>query len=308
MSKNKSICNYCETRNNCKYLKDNQHKKNKIELSADIIYSINNSAKDYYYRGLTWADFKRNILKRYQISGYLLDKLKDFGLVHPYIIQKNKMHKNSFKIPDETLYTRTYKDFKSLNLLNYAILDTVESLDPNGPTLITLMISDTKLVYIDILPQKTSYCVVASLNKLEYILGSELFSYIFPVILTDTGYEFIDRHGMEDSINGGFRTTVYYADTGNKEKGALENRHRFIRKLLPLSVNFDFLNSCDINYITNIINSVYLESLVGIPFILASEQYPAEFLDILELKLIEYPELVLTPNALLDSMIEYYCY
>ena len=81
--------------------------------------------------------------------------------------------------------------------------------------------------------------VVAALNGLERKYG-KLFSKIFRSITVDNGSEFSDCEGMEASIYGGRRTTVYYCHPySSYERGTNENQNKMFRRLFPKGTNFD---------------------------------------------------------------------
>lgn len=86
------------------------------------------------------------------------------------------------------------------------------------------------------MPYHTSQCVVEVFDRLENTLGTELFSSLFGVILTDNGHEFGNLTAMETSVNGGQRTKVFYCEPNRSdEKGSCENNHRmFFLHLLYL--------------------------------------------------------------------------
>ena len=62
------------------------------------------------------------------------------------------------------------------------------------------------------LERHDSASVTAMLDRIETSLGKDLFASAFPLILTDNGTEFSDISGMERSVFGGKRTTIYFCE------------------------------------------------------------------------------------------------
>jgi IS30 family transposase len=80
---------------------------------------------------------------------------------------------------------------------------------------------------------------------------------IFPVILTDNGGEFSNPVAIEFDEGNNRRTTLFYCHPSSPfEKGALENNHEFIRRILPKGTSFDDLTQeKDIQLMLDHINS-----------------------------------------------------
>lgn len=70
-----------------------------------------------------------------------------------------------------------------------------------------------------ILEEHTCEQVIHGIDSIESTLGTELKD-MFPVILTDNGHEFAARIGLERSINGGQRTSVYYCEPNRSNENA----------------------------------------------------------------------------------------
>lgn len=81
--------------------------------------------------------------------------------------------------------------------------------------------------------------VVAQLDALERRLGKR-FPVIFKSITVDNGSEFQDCAGIERSIFGGKRTTVYYCHPySSYERGTNENLNKMLRRVFPKGTDFD---------------------------------------------------------------------
>lgn len=100
-------------------------------------------------------------------------------------------------------------------------MDCVEGVQEDVGAILTLHFTAFHMQLYFILPQHASSCVVNTLDMIEISLGQELFSSCFPLLLGDNGHEFSDIEGMERSVFGGKRTTVYFCEPNRSdEKGA----------------------------------------------------------------------------------------
>ena len=83
------------------------------------------------------------------------------------------------------------------------------------------------------MPDHKAATVVRFVNKLERRFGKN-FRKIFKSITVDNGVEFSDCAGLERSIYGGKRTSVYYCHPYTScERGSNERMNREIRRLIP---------------------------------------------------------------------------
>ena len=89
-------------------------------------------------------------------------------------------------------------------------MDCVEGKKDEKATLLTLHFKEAFLQIAIIMDEQTSEKVVEALDKIEKLLGTDLFKEMFPLILTDNGHEFSDIKGMERSVSGGQRTKIFF--------------------------------------------------------------------------------------------------
>lgn len=88
------------------------------------------------------------------------------------------------------------------------------------------------------MPDRKAATVVRCVNRLERRFGKK-FRPLFKSITVDNGSEFSDFVGLERSIYGGKRTTVYYCHPYTScERGSNERINRDIRRLLPKGTDF----------------------------------------------------------------------
>ena len=139
------------------------------------------------------------------------------------------------------------------------------------------------------------------INKLDEILGTEMFNKYVQVLLTDRGSEFTAADTMENRIDGSRRTRV---PMQSEQKGSLENNHKELRYILPKEYTFKSLglNSQEkLNLIISHLNSSPKEKLDGkSPIELTMFLYPAlmKKLNDFGITLISIDKITLTPSLI----------
>lgn len=145
-----------------------------------------------------------------------------------------------------------------------------------GPTkscLLVLTERKTRKEIAYLMPNQTSDSVVRCLNKLEYRFG-KYFRKLFKTITVDNGSEFSDVNGLQHSIYGGQRTTVYYCHPyRSSERGTNERINREIRRKLPKGTNFSKYKQCDIDDVIAWVNDYPRQVL---EFITSQEAFDEE--------------------------------
>lgn len=80
-------------------------------------------------------------------------------------------------------------------------------------------------------------------QQLHRSLGKTRFQKLFPVILTDGGAEFSNPKSIEGP-NGETWTKLFYCDPQqSQQKGAIEQEHSMIRRVVPKGTCFDHLEA-----------------------------------------------------------------
>jgi IS30 family transposase len=154
---------------------------------------------------------------------------------------------------------RTYEDYISFKASNpdrhIVEMDTVYGVR-GGKVLLTLEFVAVKYMIIILLESCTGKEVENAFNHLYALLGPELFSSLFRVILTDNGSEFTDPDAIEVDSDGVVRTQLFYCEPYmSQQKGALENCHEMIRRISPKGRSLDHLTQTEISTMMNHINS-----------------------------------------------------
>lgn len=173
---------------------------------------------------------------------------------------RERYKKPEFKVDKGCRIDRNYKDFETFINKNPDIaivqMDSVIGVK-GGKCLLTIHFVDCSLMLAFLRDANTSKSVTDIFNHLDKVLGQELFSDLFPVILTDNGSEFSNPKAIEyrDTFPP-LRTHIFYCDTGSPyQKGAIEVNHELIRRVLPKGSSFNNLTQDEINLMMNHINS-----------------------------------------------------
>ena len=180
-------------------------------------------------------------------------------------------------------------------------MDCVEGLKSDKAVFLTLYFPDTHIQLALVLDEHTSDQVVKALDKIEESLGTELFRSMFPIILTDNGHEFTDIEGIERSIFGGKRTTVYYCEPNRSEqKGGCERNHEILRYIFPKGTSLENVTQEQLTLAVNHMNSQIRKSIGGkCPYELAHFLgIPDDFFILLGLEQIPAEQVCLKPKLL----------
>lgn len=174
---------------------------------------------------------------------------------------RERYKKPEFKVDKGCRIGRNYNDFQTFLAKNQDT--TVVQMDSvigskGGKCLLTIHFVDTSLMLAFLRDANTSKSVTDIFETLYATLGKEVFTALFPVILTDNGSEFSNPKVIEYGTEkfSGHRTNVFYCDAGSPyQKGAIEVNHELIRRILPKGNSFDHLTQENICLMMNHINS-----------------------------------------------------
>lgn len=160
---------------------------------------------------------------------------------------------------------RTYKDYLSYILENpetqVVQMDSVEGVK-GGKTFLTVFFKQSDLLLIHLRDHNTSQSVIDFFNHLDEVLGRELFSHLFQVLLADNGTEFSNPSAIEFDASGQRRTRIFYCDPSSPhQKPEIERSHEFIRMVLPKGSSFDGMKQSDATDLACQINSLVRKKL-----------------------------------------------
>lgn len=132
---------------------------------------------------------------------------------------------------------RTFEDFKKYckehPSLPVVQIDSVEGVK-GGAVLLTVHFVLPRLQLSFLRKANDSRSVIDIFNHLYEVLGEELYKKLFPILLADNGTEFSNPEALEKDDKGNLRSRVFYCDpSAPGQKGACENNHEFIRRVIP---------------------------------------------------------------------------
>lgn len=325
------VCNGCKKISVCQYerkfyrggLANKEYRdvlidrRSGFDLTCEELIAINDKVSPLIKNGLSVYHIKQTLGNDALVSESTLRRLIDSNELDarnidlrdkvkrkPRTSQNRKMHNEVIsKLKEGRLY-QDYLLYMSENELSPVQMDCVEGRKEDNATLLTLHLPQFHMQLAFIMSYHTAACVVNVLDMIEEALGKELFSQIFPLILTDNGHEFTDITGMERSIYGGKRTKIFFCEPNRSdEKGSCENNHKYIRYIIPKGTSLESYSQADISKMMNHINSFKRKSIFGkSPYELAQNVLPEDFFILLGLETIPPTEIILN-HSLLSKIV-----
>lgn len=326
------VCNGCDTKHSCRktryeyYAKDADsdykelliNSRVGIDMECDEFNNLNNIIKEDIKKGHSFSMIVNNhkneiskckrTLYNYLEKGYLDINNIDLPRKVRYKVRKKK--EDEPKIRNSKIREgRTYQDFlkykeeffiKNGYDANIVEMDTVVGPSKeNESCILTLLFRTSNFLMIVKLKHKTMECVDKAFDCLKDILGLELFSELFQIILTDNGSEFFDPDYIE--YNGLLPgSKVFYCDPRqSQQKGKIEVAHEYIRRYLPKGSSFNDITQKQLTELCNNINSVPRDKFKGASAFSVQKCFtPDAFFKKLGYKEIFGVDINLTPNIL----------
>lgn len=223
----------------------------------------------------------------------------------PRVVRMSKRRKNKSRLKVETTCRkgRTYRDFLDYLERNpdtpIVEMDTVEGIK-GGKVLLTLHFTIPQFMLVFLRDANTAASVTEIVNWLHLTLGDRDFSRLFPLLLGDNGSEFSNPSALELDASGRYRTKVFYCDPCSPyQKGAIENNHTFLRRIVPKGIAFDSFSHQQISLMVNHINSYRRANLAGrSPYQVFSSLYGEHIVKKLGVDPIHNDSIVLRPTLL----------
>lgn len=175
-------------------------------------------------------------------------------------IYKRRYHSNAIPKKHERLYGKSIElrcpSIDCRDTFGHWEMDTVVgSKGKETEALLVLTERKTRYELIFKLSEKTAKNVEEVIDLLELGLGTR-FSDLFKTITVDNGSEFSNAFGIEYSIGGGKRTSLFYCHPYcSYERGSNENNNRFIRRIIAKGRLLSNYNEGDIYQIQKYINT-----------------------------------------------------
>jgi len=242
----------------------------------------------------------------YNYVGYNLFSARNLDLPRKVRYRPRKKSTNDFKVDKSCRNGRTYEGFLNFLKLNpdtpVVEMDSVEGIK-GGKVLLTIHFTDSLFMLAFIRDSNTSQSVIDVFNYLYQQLSPNVFKELFPVILTDNGSEFSNPLAIEFDKDGNRRTHIFYCDpSAPYQKGAAENNHELIRRIVPKGTSFNAFSQKDINLMMSHINSYGRKKLNDkSPFSLFSFLHGVDTLKILDAECIPPNDIILNPKLLKQS-------
>lgn len=325
----RGLCNGCMKRSYCHYDKrfykadvaEKEYRemlvgrRDGFDLTGEEIETINSQVSPLVRKGQSPYHIKQSLGDSLRISESTLRRMINGCELDVRAIDlreavrrkpRRKLRAMNTELTSPSKAGHLYEDYLryiNSNDVNVVEMDCVEGTKDDSCAILTLHIKILHLQLYYIMEHHTSECVVSTLDMIEEALGSELFTAVFGVILTDNGHEFWDFHGMEASIAGGSRTKIFFCEPNRSDqKGSCENNHKLLRTIIPKGTSIDSLMQKDMVRITNHINSYRRKSLLGSsPFEQAERILPKDFFLLLGLEIIPSEKVILSPELLKTS-------
>ena len=232
---------------------------------------------------------------------------KEFGIDNFSLKEQinRKPFKQKYKKRREPAnYTgRRYSDYLCFHAQNPETptveMDTVYN-SPQGPYLQTFMFEKTAFMIGFLHNEKTSESMANTIDVLQFLLGSEMFSKMFPVLLTDRGSEFEKYKLFELDKNGCVRLNIFYCDPmRSSQKPHVENNHNYVREIIPNGYPLEQLTQYDIDLMFSHINGTPRRSLGDkTPFEVFSFLYGADIPMCLNIHEVQRDDVILKPQLI----------
>ena len=198
---------------------------------------------------------------------------------------------------------RTYRDFLAFMAEHpdtpVVQMDTVMGTVGTGePVLLTIHFVEAELMLAFRREENTARSVIDVFDKLWELLGEEDFKNLFQLVLCDNGPEFSAPSRIEADKDGVIRTKLFYTDPGAPyQRGACENNHSLIRRVIKSGTSLKPYSQADINLLMNHINSYTRKKLnQRCAYDVFSFLHKQSLLDLLGIVKIDPDEVTLNPS------------
>lgn len=160
-------------------------------------------------------------------------------------VKRNKLKRTYRRVrpkraPRGTSIEKRPADISVRDCLGHWEMDCVVGKAGTKKTLLVLTERYSRFELIRLMPDKTMASVVNALDGIECKFGTDAFRSLFKSVTVDNGSEFSDAAGMERSIDGGRRTSIYFCHPYSAyERGSNENANKLIRRHYPKGTSFE---------------------------------------------------------------------
>ncbi len=202
-------------------------------------------------KGLFRTTISKTTLYRYIRSGDIFTRIT---MQDVKLKQKHYQKATAKKPPRGTSIEKRPVEIAERNTFGHWEMDCVIGKKGTKQTLLAFTERLTRYEIVFKMPDHKATTVVRYVNKLEKRYGKQ-FRKLFKSITVDNGAEFSDFKGLEKSIYGGKRTSVYYCHPYTScERGSNERLNREIRRLIPKGIDLSTISEKRIQAVETWIN------------------------------------------------------
>jgi IS30 family transposase len=318
------VCNGCELRRNCTlekrlYIASNAQKEYEavrsearqgIQLSEKEAQRLDAIISPLLKKGQSLHHICINHKDDIMFDERTLYNYVDYGIISaknidmPRVVRMSKRKsRRIFKVDKGCRIGRTYNDFVAF-IQNHPCfpiveMDSVEG-TKGGKVLLTLHFTIPQFMLAFIRDANTSQSVIDIIDQLYFELCPDVFCNLFEVLLGDNGSEFSNPKAIEFDRQGNRRTKVFYCNpSASYQKGAAENNHELIRRVIPKGQSMDDYTREDISLMMDHINSYGRKNLGDkSPYEVFASLYGEDILKRMGATLIPPDEITLHPSLL----------
>lgn len=319
------VCNGCEDKNSCtlekriysatrgqkEYEAVRSESRQGLQITEEEVLRLDSLISPLLRKGQSLHHICINHIDEIMLDERSLYNYVDAGILSaknidmPRVVRMGRRQKKKdvFKVDKKCRIGRIYQDFLKYMAdhpgLPIVEMDTVEG-RKGGKVLLTLHFTIPQFMLAFIRDVNTSQSVIDIFNLLYKKFQPAVFRKLFPVLLGDNGSEFSNPSAIENDSRGQQRTRVFYCDPqASYQKGAAENNHSFIRRIVPKGATLDNFTQQDITLMMNHINS-YARPNLGdkTPYEVFATLYGEEILKEMGAELIPPDKITLHPSLL----------
>lgn len=324
LSKPPYVCNGCEIRRNCTlekrlYIAVDAQKEYElvrtearqgIQLTETDSIRIDSIISPLLKKGQSLHNICINHKDELMYDERTLYNYVDYGIFSAKNIDmprrvrmSRRKPKKVYKVDKACRIGRTHSDFivfmQGHPCFPIVEMDSVEG-TKGGKVLLTLHFTIPQFMLAFIRDANTSQSVIDIIDQLYLELRPDVFCDLFKVLLGDNGSEFSNPRAIEFDKQGNRRTNVFYCDPSAPfQKGAAENNHSMIRRIIPKGKTLDIYTQNDISLMMNHINSYGRNNLGNkTPYEIFASLYGKEILRKMGATFIRPDEVTLHPSLL----------
>lgn len=322
------VCNGCKDLRSCRlektmyraayadreYLELRSESRSGIGLSEEEVAEIDSIISPLLKNGQSIHHICANNRSKVPVSEKTIYKYADAGLFtarnidmpRKVAFRPRKKKSSELKVDKKCRIGRTLEDYETFMKEHpsfpVAQADSVEGIK-GGAVLLTLHFLSSKVQLAFKREHNDAASVKEAINALYDALGKEDYAKLMTVIVADNGSEFSDPMAIEFDKDGNRRSYVFYCDPSSPyQKGACENNHEFIRRVIPKGTDIGKYSRKQISLMMDHINSYGRPELADkAPYEMMEFLYGKEILMKLDTTLIPKNDVVLKPSLLNDD-------